>query len=119
MPLMQSRRAHPALAALCRRPLPQHLPFQHLSFCLLGVILPSSAMGRQEDEPARRFHRHRERFSRRGEPSPPIALPPDLAEYLRGQELALVHEASSLGTLFILKAPLREIRSLRGRIPIE
>src|SRR5947209_981240 len=38
------------------------------------------------------------------EPNPPIALPEALAEHLREEEYACVHEASSLGTLFVVKA---------------
>lgn len=45
-------------------------------------------------------------------------LPPELAEFLRGQELAAVWETTDRGTVLVVKAPGREIDSLRGPVPI-
>ena len=48
----------------------------------------------------------------------PNALPPALAEFLRGQRLACVTEATDQGTALVIKAPALDIESMRGRIPI-
>src|SRR5712691_10183467 len=58
-------------------------------------------------------------MSREREPRKrPNELPPELAEFLRGQEFACVTQATDRGTVFVVKAPAREIQSLRGRVPI-
>ncbi len=67
-------------------------------------------MPRQEPEPGRRHS---------SEPHIPIALPDDLAQFLRtAPEFACVTEATSLGTAYVVKAPAHDIQSLRGRVPI-
>jgi hypothetical protein len=53
-----------------------------------------------------------------GEPQRPSELPPDLAEFLRTQEMACLMQATDQGTAFVVKAPSREIRSVRGTVPI-
>jgi hypothetical protein len=53
-------------------------------------------------------------------PDHPSELPPELAEFLRGQEIAaLLHGTENEGTVLVVKAPRREIRSVQGRVPIE
>ena len=52
------------------------------------------------------------------EPHRPTPLPPDLAEFLRTQEMACLMQATDQGTAFVIKAPAREIRSARGTVPI-
>lgn len=54
-----------------------------------------------------------------GEPRHPSTLPPDLAEFLKTQELACLTHATDRGTILVIKAPSREIRSVRGRVPIQ
>lgn len=54
-----------------------------------------------------------------GEPLHPSPLPPELAEFLKTQELVCLTHGSDLGTVLVIKAPYREIRSLRGRVPIQ
>jgi hypothetical protein len=53
-----------------------------------------------------------------GEPRHPIALPPELADFLEDQALAALFHASDIGTLLVVKAPAREIPSLGGTFPI-
>jgi hypothetical protein len=53
-----------------------------------------------------------------GEPRHPIALPPDLVDFLKEQELVALFHTSDIGTLLIVKAPAQEIQSLRGTYPI-
>jgi hypothetical protein len=52
-------------------------------------------------------------------PDHPSELPPELAEFLRDQEYAALLHETDQGTVFIVKAPRQEIRSVRGRAPIE
>jgi hypothetical protein len=52
------------------------------------------------------------------EPLHPIALPPDLAEFLTDQELAGLFHASDAGTVLVVKAPSPELGTLRGVVPI-
>ena len=51
-------------------------------------------------------------------PRQPSELPAELAEFLRAQEYALVMNASDHGTIFVMKAPQREIRSVTGPVPM-
>ena len=51
-------------------------------------------------------------------PLHPIALPPELAEFLRDQDLTALFHASDIGTLVVVKAPAAELATLRGPIPI-
>lgn len=51
-------------------------------------------------------------------PQRPSPLPPDLAEFLRGQEYACLTQATDVGTVFVVKAPRRDIASVQGRVPI-
>jgi hypothetical protein len=48
----------------------------------------------------------------------PNALPPELAQHLQTHRYACLTHGSDQGTLFILKAPRREIESLRGTVPV-
>lgn len=45
-------------------------------------------------------------------------LPPELAEFLKDQHMACLLHGSDQGTVVIIKAPGREIQSVRGRVPI-
>ena len=58
-----------------------------------------------------------ERF-RGSEPHQPTPLPPDLAAFLRTEEMACLMQATDQGTCFVLKAPGRELRSVQGTVPI-
>lgn len=53
-----------------------------------------------------------------GEPDPPIALPPELVDFLTGQDIACVMQATDRGTAFVIKLPNAEIQSVRGTVPI-
>lgn len=58
--------------------------------------------------------------SERFTPAQPIALPPDLAEFIRADSdlyLALFH-TTARGTILVVKAPAIEIPGLRGPLPI-
>src|SRR5687768_2456201 len=49
----------------------------------------------------------------------PLELPPELAAFLRGQRFACLMQATEQGeTVFVVKAPGREIASVRGPVPI-
>jgi len=53
------------------------------------------------------------------ESTTPIPLPEELAGFLREQgPFACVTQATDLETSYIIKAPAREIASVRGRVPI-
>lgn len=64
-------------------------------------------MGRSEGD-----QRHHE------EPLGPFELPETLAQFLRGQEYAVVTQASDQGTVFVVKSPARELATLGGHVPI-
>lgn len=52
-------------------------------------------------------------------PLQPNELPPELAEFLAGQERAsLLHETDQ-GTVFVTRLPRRDIESLRGQLPVQ
>lgn len=51
-------------------------------------------------------------------PLHPIALPPELADFLQDQDLAALFHAADVGTLLVVKAPSAELATLRGPIPI-
>jgi hypothetical protein len=51
-------------------------------------------------------------------PLPPNELPPELAEFLKGQTYACLMHATDQGTVFVVKAPARDILSLRGNVPV-
>jgi hypothetical protein len=46
-------------------------------------------------------------------------LPPELAEFLRGQDIACLMQATDQGTAFVVKLPGREIKSVRGQVLIQ
>src|SRR5256885_14959634 len=46
-------------------------------------------------------------------------LPPELAEFLLGQQYAALLHATNHGTVLVVKMPRHEIESVRGRVPIE
>ncbi len=46
------------------------------------------------------------------------ALPPELASFLRNQELACLLHGTNRGSAFIIKAPGEQIEGLRGPLPI-
>src|SRR6266536_3373779 len=60
----------------------------------------------------RSFHRD----SNRDQPG---TLPPELAEFLKGQQYAALLQPTDRGTVLVVKAPGPEIESVRGRVPIE
>jgi hypothetical protein len=49
----------------------------------------------------------------------PNQLPPELAAFLRTQDYACLTQATDQGTVLVVKAPWREIESLRGTVPIQ
>lgn len=51
-------------------------------------------------------------------PRHPVALPPELAEFLKNQDLTALFHGSDIGTLLIVKAPAAELQMLGGPIPI-
>ncbi|MGH9963065.1 MAG: hypothetical protein ACREBC_39110 [Pyrinomonadaceae bacterium] len=53
-----------------------------------------------------------------GEPLHQIPLLPELAAFLREQEVACLMQATNQGTAFVIKLPGQEIASVRGRVPI-
>lgn len=53
-----------------------------------------------------------------GEPQRQIPLLPELAEFLRRQEIACVMQPTTRGTAFVIKLAGREIASVAGRVPI-
>lgn len=65
---------------------------------------------------------HKERPSHHlpdsSEPFEPTPLPAEMAEFLKDRKFACLMSETDMGTVFILKAPSREIQSLRGRVPI-
>lgn len=62
---------------------------------------------------------HEPRRRHPSEPLTPIPLPPELADFLRTQPgITCLTQASDRGTLYVVKAPAREIASLRGTVPI-
>lgn len=46
----------------------------------------------------------------------PNELPPELAEFLRSQEYVMLTHATDQGTIFVVKAPQREISSVTGPV---
>jgi hypothetical protein len=53
-----------------------------------------------------------------GEPLEPSPLPPELAEFLRDQDVACLMQGTDQGTVFIIKLASQDIESARGRVPI-
>lgn len=51
-------------------------------------------------------------------PLRPNELPPELAEFLRPHEYVMLKQATDQGTIFVVKAPEREIRSVTGPVPM-
>lgn len=45
-------------------------------------------------------------------------LPPELAAAIKDEPYACLTASTDLGTVFVIKAPGHEIRSVRGRVPI-
>ena len=64
---------------------------------------------------AERPRHHGEQFD---EPERPSVLPPDMAEFLRTQDVACLFWGTDQGTALVAKLPGREIPSVRGRVPI-
>lgn len=59
------------------------------------------------------------RFRPDTEPIIPIALPPELADFLgRAGDFACLTSATDRGTAFVVKAPAFELATLRGTFPI-
>src|SRR4051794_40419715 len=52
-------------------------------------------------------------------PDQPSALPPELGAFLRGQHYAALLHATDRGTVLVVRAPRRDIRSVQGPVPIE
>lgn len=63
-------------------------------------------------------HPEEGRYPAGAEPLFPIALPPDLAEFLRTQDIACLMQATDQGTAHVIKLPAAEIASVRGTVPI-
>jgi hypothetical protein len=53
-----------------------------------------------------------------GEPEQPSPLPPELADFLRTQDIACLFQATDRGTAFVVKLPSRELTSITGTLPI-
>jgi hypothetical protein len=53
------------------------------------------------------------------EPYQPSPLPPELIDFLKERPFAALLHGSDQGTIVVLKAPLAEIRSAVGRVPIQ
>ncbi|MGH2530914.1 MAG: hypothetical protein ACRDJW_01290 [Thermomicrobiales bacterium] len=51
-------------------------------------------------------------------PLHPIMLPPELADFLRDQDLTALFHASDTGTLVVVKVPSVDLVTLRGPVPI-
>ena len=51
-------------------------------------------------------------------PLRPNELPPELADFLKGQEYACLLHATDQGSVFVVKAHQRDIQSLRGNVPV-
>jgi hypothetical protein len=51
-------------------------------------------------------------------PVHPTVLPPELAEFLKGQDYACVPQATEVGTAFVMKVPGADIQSVRGVVPV-
>jgi hypothetical protein len=49
----------------------------------------------------------------------PFELPADLAEFLADEEYAMVTTATDQGTAYVIKAPLADLTSMAGQVPIE
>lgn len=50
--------------------------------------------------------------------SQPNSLPPELAAFLKDQHYAALLHAINLGTVLLVKTPIQDIESVRGRVPI-
>jgi len=46
-------------------------------------------------------------------------LPPELAGFLKHRPYACLMQATDHGTVFVIKAPARDIESVRGRVPVQ
>lgn len=53
------------------------------------------------------------------EPTSTSPLPPELATFLQSKDVACLMHETNQGTVFIIKMPEREIRSVRGKVPVE
>jgi hypothetical protein len=51
-------------------------------------------------------------------PEQPSLLPPELADFLRTQDIACLFQATDQGTALVAKLPSAEIASVRGTVPI-
>jgi len=54
-----------------------------------------------------------------GEPLYPSPLPPEMTEFFRDYDYACLAEVSDHGTVFIIKAPIQDILSCWGNVPIQ
>lgn len=52
-------------------------------------------------------------------PLRPFELPPELANFLKDKTYACLTQATDKGTVLVVKAPARDIESLRGNVPIQ
>jgi hypothetical protein len=57
-------------------------------------------------------------FPHESEPLYPAPLPPELAAFLRGQDLACMTQATDRGAVYVVKAPTPDIASVSGVIPV-
>jgi hypothetical protein len=60
----------------------------------------------------------RGRYPTGPEPEQPSLLPPELADFLRTQDIACLFQATDQGTALVAKLPGAEIASIRGTVPI-
>src|SRR6266480_545835 len=51
-------------------------------------------------------------------PLEPNQLPPEMAEFLKGHQYACLILGTDQGSVFVAKAPARDIQSLRGNVPV-
>src|SRR3990172_4880413 len=56
--------------------------------------------------------------SESSEPRQPSVLPPELVDFLKDRPFACLMQGTDKGTVFVIKAPARDIESTRGRVPI-
>ena len=52
------------------------------------------------------------------EPIEPAALPPEMAVFLRTKDVACLMQETNHGTVFVVKLPGSDIKSLEGRVPM-
>ena len=82
------------------------MPYSLLTRCQCATMLPSLMFRGKENRPGR------------SRPEEGAQLPPEMADFLRGQEYACFFHGTDQDTVAIVKLPTRKIASLRGPVPI-